>query len=208
MRKEHRKDRHFGSSFFGKIKKFPFLRLNPSITQIAAGEYTSFSPETLIIALNCCNVRCSTKILNQKSIKPHYLINISKYLKDINIPKGDYSIHELLKDSSVSIITECLSNEIEEYVIQFTHKHEENSVIKVNEPSNSKTSFTFTPNYSKMLEFTFSKFKFQVPINPNRLFFNWNDAWAYYLGEGKVVIGITDYLQKIYLIFSFVNLTK
>lgn len=172
-----------------KSEKFPLLNLNPSISQIAAGEYPPISEDTQIVSMNCCGVKCATKILSKAKIKPNFMINLSNFVKEVDIPKGNPSTAELLKHPALAKITELIASEITKFNSEIGVQKSEKSV-------GSMEKFTFEPQYSEILEFTYSKFIFKVPVSEGRLFFNWNDAWAYHLGDGKVVIGITDYLQK------------
>ena len=55
---------------------------------------------------------------------------------------------------------------------------------------------TPNPKYTEELSFTHSKFIFRVATSSGNIFFNWNDAWAYHLGDGKIIVGISDYLQQ------------
>ncbi|MHA1776365.1 MAG: hypothetical protein DRO88_01270 [Promethearchaeia archaeon] len=160
------------------------ITLEPSISQIAAGEYKESILGDNTIALNGCAIQCVNKILNQRKIKPNLIISIPKIIKDIKLPqKGqatlDYQDHEAVKS---------ISNQILSQIEVFLEKSQ-------NMETKPENKVEFNPEYSQFLEAEFSKFHFKVPVNDKNLFFNWNEAWAYHIGEGKFFIGITDYLQ-------------
>ncbi|MHA1719142.1 MAG: hypothetical protein DRO88_14290 [Promethearchaeia archaeon] len=169
-----------------KNKNIENITLDPPITKIAANEYKHDLEQGTIIALNGCGTQCVSKILNEKSIKPNFIISIPKLAKTLSLPKEIPNTLEL----NDGLLLEKMVSKIE-YEIQ---KLLENS--KSNERAIDIQNFTFNPKYTEELSFTHSKFIFRVATSSGNIFFNWNDAWAYHLGDGKIIVGISDYLQQ------------
>lgn len=160
------------------------LIFKPSLAQIAADKSTESEHELDIIALNGCMSQCVNAILSNKGLKASHILNMPKILKAFQIPEGIKYTPDLLENQNIINIT----SGIEKAIVAFYEK--------ADSTTETTETYDFTPDYSDTLEFTYSKFHFSVPVSKGRLYFNWNDAWAYDIGNGKVVIGITDYLQK------------
>ncbi|MHA1602443.1 MAG: glycine cleavage system protein GcvH [Promethearchaeota archaeon] len=192
------------------LNLIPNLKVQPSIQQIAADSEDHYNKNWKMekniqtIALNGCNLQCVNKILESKKIPISRSLNITPFLKKLQFnPKNKQKISM----DEINIATkaaELISNEIQDYLKQIL-----GSKSKLNSKSNQESNeiLTFSPKFDDLKEFVHTKFIFKVPQANNRLFFTWNDTWAY-LQDEIAFIGITDYMQKTLADILFVNLPE
>lgn len=162
------------------------LLFKPSIAQIAAEKTREGDKEGKFCALNGCASQCVNLLLQQQNIKPEFVITLPKLIKELKvaIPQNVDVTADLIQNPAVMVLSEEIEMRIADH---FSVSASDLTPLE---------NYQFSPHYTNMFSFTHTKFKFTIPYQADKMFYNWNDAWAYHIGHGQVVVGITDYLQK------------
>ena len=136
-----------------------------------------------VVAINGCGQQCVNKLLATMSASPSLIISVAQLIKGKPYaPKNN----QVLTDKELEIVPTMAEDLLKLIQINFLNKPINRSILG--------EKFEFKPNYSKILEFAYTKFYFKVPEH-SKLWYTWNDGWGFEQ-DGLIVIGITDYLQK------------
>ena len=158
--------------------------LQSSLPQIVANvEKAQDQAKTChIIAINGCSQQCVSKILNQLKMKSLFSAILPSLLKNHGYSPQD---PKKLSEEDLKLVP-LIAQDLE---MQLTN------LLFPSENSSEYTLSEFNPLFEDQLEYQQSKFKFRVPIKDVDFYFTWNDSWAY-IQDGKVIVGISDYMQK------------
>lgn len=161
-------------------------KFTPSLPQIAADLQVVKNKQQEIaeykwVVINGCGEQCVNKLFLAKSIKPYYITSIANLLKETNItlPKNP-KIQEIFENIP-TLATQLIKN---------INAYEKS--LSVNK---TQQEHEFSPVFNETKIYTYTKFKFKVPINEGTLYYSWNDTWVYLDGD-IAWMGITDFLQQ------------
>jgi glycine cleavage system H protein len=161
-------------------------KFSPSLVQLAADlQLVKNNQEEIAgykwIVINGCGEQCVNKILINKAIKPYYITSVNTLLKETNITlQKSLKTQELL--SLIPVLVDQLIKDFNAFESSLSNKK-------------NQEEHEFSPEFNETKVYTYTKFKFKVPIREGTLYYSWNDTWVYLDGD-IAWMGITDFLQQ------------
>ncbi len=181
----------------------PQLKMVPSFAQLGADldGMQQHAEQSKIIAINGCASKCVSKFLETRNLPVYTSIFVAPLLKGTGYKP---TLQNKLTQTDLSILPAAADNLIEKLqgLLQESEKDPGGSNV-----AESLQDFSFNPKYSKYLEYRSGKFLFRVPDAQEKLYFTWNDIWAFLVGD-LMIIGASDYLQKNLSDIMFVDLPE